>query len=104
MMPLKFSFSEKSKEMPIPLIINEAWIDKKQKELKECFDLLNLRIKEIDSSTLQGKADLKTASDLSTYYINYRIRMNAAIKSYYGYKLESNKAPHGVFTKPLRQG
>lgn len=104
MIPLKFNFTSPLKLIPVALIINEEWIDRKYSELNECFRLLNLKIKEIDSATTQGKADLRTAAYLSDYYIGYRISVNAAVKKFYGankgLKIDANK----VYTKPLRQG
>lgn len=101
MRPLMFTFTPKSALIPIPVVINEEWISTKQRELKSCFDKLNAVIRNIDSSTLQGKADLKTALDLSSYYIDYRIRMNNAVKGFYGRIEKDNKMPAGMFTSPM---
>lgn len=103
MIPLKFSFSPKSKSTPIPTVISEEWIDKRLAELKDCFNQLNLKISSIDASTLQGKSDLKTALELSTHYINYRGQVNRAIKRFYGAEEELKLNPDKVYTKPLRQ-
>ena len=83
MLPLKFNFSAHLIAPAIPVTINKQWIDTRRAELKECFDQLNSRIKQIDSSTLQGMGDLSTAAYLAKYYNNYRIDMNNVIRGYY---------------------
>ena len=86
------------------MVITEEWIEKRYKEIDECFRLLNIEIEKIkDASTLEGSEALQTAAYLSKFYINYRVDFNRAVRNFYGRERKSNINPDDVYTKPLRQ-